>query len=83
MELLINEMVHLDADRALHGGGQGVRRAQLLAGFERLDVGAKNSEFVLDFLEGRSASAKAQDLLDVRLRKVYFFVDSGRCRSSA
>ena len=77
MEVLINEMIHLGADRRrmvakVFGG------AQLLAGFERLDVGSKNSEFVLEFLKVEGIRVLAQDLLDVCPRKVHFFVDSGR-----
>ena len=77
MEVLINEMIHLGADRRrmvakVFGG------AQLLAGFERLDVGAKNSEFVLEFLRVEGIRVLAQDLLDVCPRKVHFFVDSGK-----
>lgn len=77
MEVLINQMIRLGADRKrlvakVFGG------AQLLAGFDRLDVGAKNSEFVLDFLKVEGIRVVAQDLLDVCPRKVHFFVDSGK-----
>jgi chemotaxis protein CheD len=77
MELVINEMIHQGADRRrlvakVFGG------AQLLAGFDRLDVGAKNSEFVLEFLRVEGIRVLAQDLLDVCPRKVHFFVDSGK-----
>ena len=77
MEVLINEMIRLGADRRrmvakVFGG------AQLLAGFDRLDVGAKNSGFVLEFLRVEGIRVLAQDLLDVCPRKVHFFVDSGK-----
>jgi chemotaxis protein CheD len=77
MEVVINEMIRLGADRRrlvakVFGG------AQLLAGFDRLDVGAKNSEFVLEFLKVEGIRVLAQDLLDVCPRKVHFFVDSGK-----
>lgn len=77
MEVLINEMIHLGADRRrlvakVFGG------AQLLAGFDRLDVGAKNSEFVLHFLREEGIRVAAQDLLDVCPRKVHFFVATGK-----
>lgn len=77
MEVLINDMIRLGADRRrmvakVFGG------AQLLAGFDRLDVGAKNSEFVLEFLRVEGIRVVAQDLLDVCPRKVHFFVDSGK-----
>ena len=77
MEVLINDMIHLGADRRrlvakVFGG------ARLLAGFDRLDVGAKNSEFVLEFLRVEGIRVLAKDLLDVCPRKVLFFVDSGK-----
>jgi chemotaxis protein CheD len=77
MEVLINQMIRLGADRRrmvakVFGG------AQLLAGFDRLDVGAKNSEFVLEFLRVEGIRVLAQDLLDVCPRKVHLFVDSGK-----
>lgn len=77
MEVLINDMIRLGADRRrlvakVFGG------ARLLAGFERLDVGAKNSEFVLHFLREEGIRVAAQDLLDVCPRKVHFFVATGK-----
>jgi chemotaxis protein CheD len=77
MEVLINDMLRMGADRRrlvakVFGG------ARLLAGFDRLDVGAKNSEFVLDFLKVEGIRILAKDLLDVCPRKVHFFVDSGK-----
>ena len=77
MEVVINEMIRLGADRRrlvakVFGG------AQLLQGFDRLDVGAKNSEFVLEFLRVEGIRVLAQDLLDVCPRKVHFFVDTGK-----
>lgn len=76
MEVVINEMLRLGADRRrlvakVFGG------ARLLAGFDRLDVGAKNSEFVLEFLRVEGIRVLAQDLLDVTPRKVHFFVATG------
>ncbi len=77
MEVLINDMIRLGADRRrmvakVFGG------AQLLAGFGRLDVGAKNSEFALEFLRVEGIRLLAKDLLDVYPRKVHFFVDTGK-----
>lgn len=77
MEVLINDMLRLGADRhrlvaKVFGG------AQLLAGFDRLDVGAKNSEFVLHFLREEGIRVLAQDLQDVCPRKVHFFVATGK-----
>ena len=77
MEVLINEMIHLGADRRrlvakVFGG------ARVLAGFDRLDVGAKNAEFVLDFLKVEGIPVLAQDLLDVHPRKVQFVPATGK-----
>ena len=77
MEVLINDMLRMGADRRrlvakVFGG------ARLLAGFERLDVGARNSQFVLQFLREEGIRVLAQDLLDVCPRKVHFFVATGK-----
>jgi chemotaxis protein CheD len=77
MEVLINEMIRIGADRRrmvakVFGGGR------VLQGFGSLDVGAKNSKFVLDFLATESIPVVAQDLLDVYARKVHFFPDTGK-----
>ena len=77
MEVLINQMTRLGADRRrlvakVFGG------ARVLAGFDTLDVGAKNAEFVLEFLKVEGIPLLAQDLLDVHPRKVHFFPDSGK-----
>jgi chemotaxis protein CheD len=79
MELLINEMIHLGADRRrlvakVFGG------ARVLAGFQKLDVGTKNCEFVLEFLRVEGIRVVAQDLLDVYPRKVVFFPDTGKAQ---
>jgi chemotaxis protein CheD len=77
MEVLINETIRLGADRRrlvakVFGG------ARLLAGFDRLDVGARNSRFVLEFLRVEGIRVLAQDLLDVCPRKLHFVVDTGK-----
>jgi chemotaxis protein CheD len=77
MEVLINEMVHLGADRRrlvakVFGG------AQVLQGFDTLDVGAMNSAFVLNFLQEEGIQVVAQDLLGVSPRKLHFFPASGK-----
>lgn len=77
MEVLINQMIRLGADRRrfvakVFGG------ARVLAGFDRLDVGAKNVEFVLDFLKEEEITIAGRDLLDVYPRKVHFFPDTGK-----
>jgi chemotaxis protein CheD len=77
MEVLINEMIHLGADRRrlvakVFGG------AQVLQGFDTLDVGAMNSQFVLNFLREEGIQLAAQDLLGVSPRKIHFFPASGK-----
>jgi chemotaxis protein CheD len=77
MEVLINEMLHKGADRrrlvAKAFGG-----AHVLRGFETLDVGARNSEFVLGFLREEGIQLLAQDLLGASPRKLHFFPDTGK-----
>jgi len=77
MEVLINEMIHLGADRRrlvakVFGG------AQVLQGFDRLDVGAMNSEFVLHFLREEGIQLLAQDLKGTAPRKLHFFPATGK-----
>jgi len=77
MDVLINEMVHLGADRRrlvakVFGG------AQVLQGFDTLDVGAMNSEFVLNFLAEEGIELAAQDLLGTSPRKLHFFPATGK-----
>ena len=77
MEVLINEMTRLGADRRrmvakVFGGGR------VLQGFGTLDVGAKNCQFVLEFLSTEAIPVVARDLLDVYARKLHFFPDTGK-----
>lgn len=77
MELLINEMIHLGADRRrlvakIFGG------AQVLQGFDTLDVGAMNSKFVVNFLREERIEVQAQDLLGTWPRKLHFFPATGK-----
>ncbi len=77
MEVLINEMLRLGADRKrlvakVFGG------ARVLQGFDTLDVGAQNSQFVLAFLHEESIRIAAQDLLGVHPRKLHFFPATGK-----
>lgn len=79
MELLINEMVHAGADRRrlvakVFGG------ARVLRGFDTLDVGALNSEFVLAFLKEENIRVLAQDLLGTCARKLHFFPATGKAQ---
>jgi chemotaxis protein CheD len=77
MELLINEMIRLGADRRrmvakIFGGGR------VLQGFGTLDVGAKNCQFVVEFLATEGIPVVARDLLDVYARKLHFFPGTGK-----
>jgi chemotaxis protein CheD len=77
MEVLINQLVKLGANRArleakVFGG------AAVLRGFTTVNVGEANSDFVLDYLREERIRVVAQDLRGLYPRKVYFFPQSGR-----
>ncbi|MFL6692039.1 MAG: chemoreceptor glutamine deamidase CheD [Ramlibacter sp.] len=77
MELLINDMLRLGANRRrlvakVFGG------ARVLQAFETLDVGALNSRFVLEFLREENIAVLGEDLLGVSPRKLHFFPDTGK-----
>jgi chemotaxis protein CheD len=77
MELLINDMLKLGAERRrlvakVFGGGR------LLQGFGTLDVGGRNCAFVLEFLREEGIPVLAQDLLDTYPRKVHFSPENGK-----
>jgi chemotaxis protein CheD len=77
MELLINQMLKLGADRRrliakVFGGGR------VLRGFVSLDVGAANCQFVLEFLATEGIPVLARDILDNYARKLHFSPDTGK-----
>lgn len=77
MEVLINQLVKLGASRTrleakVFGG------ASVLRGFTTVQVGALNSEFVLDYLKTERIRVVAEDLQGLYPRKVYFFPATGR-----
>ena len=77
MEVLINHLLKLGARRSsleakVFGGGR------VMATLTSSQVGDKNASFVLNYLKTEGIQVKAQDLLDVHPRKVYFFPFSGR-----
>jgi len=77
MEMLINHITRLGAKRAnfeakVFGGGN------VLRGFTLNNVGARNAEFILEFLRTEKIHIAAQDLLDIYPRKVYYFPKTGR-----
>ena len=77
MELLINEMLKLGARREtmqakIFGG------AQVMAGFTTMNVGERNTKFVIDYLSTERIPVVSQDVLDIHPRKVCFFPTSGK-----
>lgn len=77
MELLINEMLKLGARREtmqakIFGGGQ------VMAGFTTMNVGERNTKFVMDYLATERIPVVSQDVLDIHPRKVCFFPVSGK-----
>lgn len=77
MELLINQMLKLGARREsmqakVFGG------AQVMAGFTTMNVGERNTRFVLDYLATERIPVVSQDVLDIHPRKVCFFPVTGK-----
>ncbi|MDN5872989.1 MAG: chemoreceptor glutamine deamidase CheD [Sinobacteraceae bacterium] len=77
MEMLINQIIKLGARRAnleakVFGGGN------VLPGLVKANVGERNAEFVLGFLETENIRIVAQDLVDIYPRKVYYFPGTGK-----
>ncbi|PXW79680.1 CheD activator of MCP protein methylation [Nitrosomonas sp. Nm84] len=72
MEILINQLLKLGARRCnleakVFGGGN------VLDGLTVANVGQRNADFVLKFLQTEKIRIVARDLVDVFPRKVYFF----------
>ena len=65
----------LPRHRPRHPAGGG---GKVLASLSQAQVGEKNAQFVLDYLNTERIPVVAQDLLDVYPRKVYFFPANGR-----
>ena len=77
MELLINEMLKLGARREslqakIFGGGQ------VMSSFTTMNVGERNTKFVLDYLQTERIAVVSKDVLDIHPRKVCFFAASGK-----
>jgi chemotaxis protein CheD len=77
MEVLINELIKAGARREsleakVFGGGA------VLRGFNAINVGERNAQFVLDYLHAENMRIVAEDLNDIYPRKVYFFPRTGR-----
>ena len=75
MEMLINNLLSMGAQRGrLEAKVFGAGR--VLPGMS--DVGARNAQFALDYLERERIPVKARDVGGEHARKVYQFVESGR-----
>ncbi len=77
MELLINEMMKKGARREsmqakIFGGGQ------VMHSFTAMNVGERNTQFVLDYLRTERIPVVSQDVLDIYPRKVCYFPKSGK-----
>lgn len=75
MEMLINNLLSMGAQRSrLEAKVFGAGR--VLPGVS--DVGARNSQFALEYLQRERIPVKAQDVGGDHARKVYLFVETGR-----
>ena len=77
MEILINHLLKMGArknrlEAKVFGGGA------VLASLTSSNIGAKNAEFVLNYLKTEKIPIVAKDLLDSYPRKVYYFPETGR-----
>ena len=77
MELLINEMMKLGARRErmqakVFGGGQ------VMHSFTTMNVGERNTQFVLDYLQTERIAVISKDVLDIHPRKVCYFPSTGK-----
>ncbi len=77
MELLINELMKQGARREtmqakVFGGGQ------VMSSFTTMNVGERNTKFVLDYLQTERIAVVSKDVLDVHPRKVCFFPATGK-----
>ena len=77
MELLINELMKRGASRGgleakVFGGGQ------VISGMNSMNVGERNTSFVLDYLKMERIPVLSKDVLDTCPRKVCFLPASGR-----
>lgn len=77
MELLINEMMKRGASKSrmeakIFGGGA------VISGMNTINVGERNTNFVMDFLKLERIPVVSKDVLDVYPRKVCFLPHSGK-----
>lgn len=77
MELLINEMMKRGAAKSrmeakIFGGGA------VIAGMNTINVGERNTNFVIDYLKTERIPIVSKDVMDVYPRKVCFLPHSGK-----
>ncbi len=77
MELLINEMMKMGASRMtmeakVFGGGA------VISGMNTINVGERNTAFVMDYLKTERIPVVSKDVLDIYPRKVCFLPHSGK-----
>ena len=77
MELLINEMMKLGAQRSsmeakVFGGGQ------VISGMNTINVGERNTAFAMNYLKTERIPILSKDVLDIYPRKVCFLPHSGK-----
>ncbi|GAB4042562.1 MAG: chemoreceptor glutamine deamidase CheD [Rubrivivax sp.] len=77
MELLINELIKRGATRStmeakVFGGGA------VISGMNSINVGERNTRFVLDYLATERITVVSKDVMDVYPRKVCFLPHSGK-----
>lgn len=77
MELLINELVKMGSSRdymqaKVFGGGA------VIAGMTSMNVGERNTKFVLDYLATERIPIVSKDVMDIYPRKVVFFPVTGK-----
>ena len=77
MELLINELIKRGASRMtleakVFGGGA------VIGGMNSLNVGERNTRFVLDYLQTERIAVVSKDVMGVYARKVCFLPASGK-----
>ena len=77
MELLINELMKRGASRLsleakVFGGGA------VISGMNTINVGERNTRFVLDYLKTERIPVVSKDVMDIYPRKVCFFPASGK-----
>lgn len=77
MELLINELIKMGANRStmeakVFGG------AAVIQGMNSMNVGKTNTEFVINYLKTERIPIVSQDVMDIYPRKVCFLPASGK-----